>query len=255
MELRNPRPNPYVGPRAFESGEQLHGREREARDLFLFLISQRIVLLHSPSGAGKTSLIQAGLIPRLREEGFNVLPVARVNLEPPENLKNSLTTGNEQPTPNDKLPAETLPGYQTDQPGKGFNRYIYSVLLSLGEGVPADRQVPLEQLAGMSLAEYLDIRYRPEFVQWALRIAFTIDPKLLSFDQLCAYLTYAGMGVGIMEWRPQKNGTHGTFRLATPEESSLAEGGKFRALLDGLEAADNANPAGSYPMGDALSLI
>src|SRR3990172_1222192 len=110
MEIPNPRPNPYVGPRAFETGEQLHGREREARELLLFLISQRIVLLHSPSGAGKTSLIQAGLIPRLRDEGFYVLPVARVNLEPPENQKNSPATGNEQPPPNDRLPDETSPG-------------------------------------------------------------------------------------------------------------------------------------------------
>ena len=136
MEIRNPRPNPYVGPRAFETGEQLYGREREAHDLLLFLISQRIVLLHSPSGAGKTSLVQAGLIPRLREEGFHVLPVARVNLEPPPALSEKL--------------------------GTGFNRYVYSVLLSLGEGIPPDKQVPLEQLAGMSLAQYLDQRPRPE---------------------------------------------------------------------------------------------
>ena len=162
METHNPRPNPYVGPRAFETGEQLHGREREARELLLFLISQRIVLLHSPSGAGKTSLIQAGLIPRLREEGFNVLPVARVNLEPPENLKNALTAGNEQHSPDDRLPPETSPGSQADQPAKSLNRYVYSVQLSLGEDLPPEKQVPLEQLAGMSLAEYLDQRYRPE---------------------------------------------------------------------------------------------
>ncbi len=136
MEIRNSRPNPYVGPRAFEIGEKLHGREREARELLLFLISQRIVLLHSPSGAGKTSLVQAGLIPRLREEGFHVLPVARVNLEPPKS--------------------------QTSQPIEGFNRYVYSVQLSLGEGLPAEVQVPLDQLTGMSLAEYLDQRPRPE---------------------------------------------------------------------------------------------
>ena len=70
MEIRNPRPNPYVGPRAFETGEQLYGREREARELLLFLISQRIVLLHSPSGAGKTSLVQAGLIPACAKRVF-----------------------------------------------------------------------------------------------------------------------------------------------------------------------------------------
>ena len=45
------------------------------------IIAERIVLLHSPSGAGKTSLIQAALIPRLLKNRFQVLPVVRVNLD------------------------------------------------------------------------------------------------------------------------------------------------------------------------------
>ncbi len=77
------RPNPYVGPRAFQTGEKIYGRDREVRELLDLLIAERIVLLHSPSGAGKSSLVQAGLIPALEGEGFQVLPVARVNLEPP----------------------------------------------------------------------------------------------------------------------------------------------------------------------------
>ena len=77
MAIRNTRPNPYVGPRAFETGETLYGRDLELRQLLDLLISERIVLLHSPSGAGKSSLIQAKLIPRLQDEEFCVLPVAR----------------------------------------------------------------------------------------------------------------------------------------------------------------------------------
>src|SRR3972149_2549885 len=103
MEIHNPRPNPYVGPRAYETGETLYGREREARELLLFLIAQRIVLLPSPSGAGKTSLVQAGLIPRLREEGFLVLPVARVNLEAPDTLPSTLAESNDPSRP-DQVP-------------------------------------------------------------------------------------------------------------------------------------------------------
>ena len=61
--------NPYVGPRSFRRGDALYGRDREIADLLDLLIAERIVLLHSPSGAGKTSLIQAGLIPLLEEEG------------------------------------------------------------------------------------------------------------------------------------------------------------------------------------------
>src|SRR5690606_12378736 len=75
-------PNPYVGPRAFRAGERLYGRDHEVEELLDLLIAERIVLLHSPSGAGKTSLIQAALIPRIQEDGFQVLPVVRVSLEP-----------------------------------------------------------------------------------------------------------------------------------------------------------------------------
>ena len=78
-----PRPNPYVGPRPFQYGEPLFGRDREAMELLDLLIAERIVLLYSPSGAGKTSLMQAALIPELEKEGFQVLPVMRVSLEPP----------------------------------------------------------------------------------------------------------------------------------------------------------------------------
>ena len=45
------RTNPYIGPRAFQTGEILYGRDREVEELLDLLIAERIVLLHSPSGA------------------------------------------------------------------------------------------------------------------------------------------------------------------------------------------------------------
>jgi WD40 repeat protein len=78
-------PPPYVGPRPFDEqdlalGRKLFGRERELSELVDMVISERIVLFYSPSGAGKTSLIQAALVPELAREGFRVLPNARVGL-------------------------------------------------------------------------------------------------------------------------------------------------------------------------------
>jgi hypothetical protein len=63
------RANPYVGPRPLRAGEDLPAREQEVRELTDLLIAERITLLHAPSGAGKTSLIQAGVIPLLEREG------------------------------------------------------------------------------------------------------------------------------------------------------------------------------------------
>jgi WD40 repeat protein len=120
------RTNPYVGPRAFERGDTLYGREREVLKLLNLLIAERIVLLYSPSGAGKTSLIEAGLFPRLRERHFRILPTMRVSL----------------------APAEAIPATA--------NRYVVSLLLSLEEELPPEKQTPLAELATLTLSAYLD---------------------------------------------------------------------------------------------------
>jgi WD40 repeat protein len=72
-------PNPYVGPRAFRAGETLYGRDSEAVDLLNLLLAERIVLLYAPSGAGKSSLVEAKLRPALAAEGLFVLPTLRVS--------------------------------------------------------------------------------------------------------------------------------------------------------------------------------
>ena len=70
---------PYLGPRPFRAGERLYGRQAETVDLTNRLFAQRLVLMFSPSGAGKTSLIHAGIIPQMKERGFLVLPVVSLS--------------------------------------------------------------------------------------------------------------------------------------------------------------------------------
>lgn len=86
--------NPYVGPRPFRRDELFFGREREATSLVNTLLSSRIVLLHSPSGAGKTSLIQTSVVPELESRNFQIcaatdptLSALRVNLPPPNDIE------------------------------------------------------------------------------------------------------------------------------------------------------------------------
>lgn len=73
--------NPYVGPRTFtrKDGDRFYGRERESRDLLALVTAERLVLFYAQSGAGKSSLINARLIPGVEAEGFEVLPVGRVS--------------------------------------------------------------------------------------------------------------------------------------------------------------------------------
>ncbi len=71
-------PSPFKGPRPLEYGDKIYGRTREIYDLYNQLCANRIVVLHSPSGAGKSSMVQAGLLPRL-EAQFDVWGPARVH--------------------------------------------------------------------------------------------------------------------------------------------------------------------------------
>ncbi len=61
------RTNPYPGTRAFGTGDHdgFFGRGEEVEILTAMVLARRASLLFAPSGAGKSSLIQAGLIPEL----------------------------------------------------------------------------------------------------------------------------------------------------------------------------------------------
>ena len=75
--------NLFVGPRPISAEEKIFGRNDEIRRLTHLFLAERIVLLHSPSGAGKSSLIAAGFLPELADEtdnDFYVLPTVRLSL-------------------------------------------------------------------------------------------------------------------------------------------------------------------------------
>lgn len=61
--------NPYVGLRPFQEADADHffGRESLAQTLVEHLRDDRLLVLVGPSGSGKSSVVQAGLIPALRD--------------------------------------------------------------------------------------------------------------------------------------------------------------------------------------------
>lgn len=114
--------NPYVGPRAFSESNKttFFGREAEARDLISLVESEQLVIFSAQSGAGKSSLINARLIPSMRERGFHVLPSGRLAGEP---VKNNITIE---------------------------NIFTFNLLRSIDQ-----RQRPVQSLAKMSIHEFL----------------------------------------------------------------------------------------------------
>jgi hypothetical protein len=151
--------NPFVGPRPIQRGERLYGREREIDELYNRVQARRIVVLHSPSGAGKSSLVMAGLLPRLEDGKFDVWRAIRVNLDP---------TGIEGIPP-------------------GTNRYLLSALVSLEDELPAERRRSPVELAKLDFLDYLEARPR--------RKNKLGQPVVLLFDQFEEILTVDPLAV------------------------------------------------------------
>jgi tetratricopeptide (TPR) repeat protein len=82
---------PFPGPRPFSRGESeiFRGRVRESRDLRDLVLSYQVVVFHSHSGSGKTSLVNAGLLPLLTDEDIEAYPTARVGGQVPPGLDSS----------------------------------------------------------------------------------------------------------------------------------------------------------------------
>lgn len=62
--------SPYPGLRPFQKNEWpiFFGRERMTDDVINLLLKKRMLLVHGTSGNGKSSLIRAGVLPRLEQE-------------------------------------------------------------------------------------------------------------------------------------------------------------------------------------------
>lgn len=87
-------PSRYPGTRAFEREEAalFFGREQEVLRLLAQVKAHRLVVVFAKSGIGKSSLINAGLLPLLEEEPYQPVKIRLQNLDIPpiEMVKNEL---------------------------------------------------------------------------------------------------------------------------------------------------------------------
>jgi WD40 repeat protein len=151
--------NPYVGPRPYQRrhSDHFYGRNREARDLLALMLAERVVLFYAQSGAGKTSLLNAKVIPDLEDEGFRILPVARVGNAPSPEIS----------------------------PDEIDNLFMFSLLLALSQGKVAPRK-----LRGATLSSFL-LEFYPNYAAaptagldgQSANVQFDLEPPLLILDQ------------------------------------------------------------------------
>lgn len=117
--------NPFVGLRPYSTEEAsiFHGREKEVENLLEIIQKNKLTAIVGPPGSGKTSLINAGLIPRL-QNGFLgqagdqwAICKFRPGIAPLENLcyslvsNGALTADNKANTNDYKSFLETLRSY------------------------------------------------------------------------------------------------------------------------------------------------
>ncbi|MCD6160925.1 MAG: ATP-binding protein [candidate division Zixibacteria bacterium] len=144
---------PYIGPRPYEREDSPYffGREREARDLLSLIVAHGEVILHAQSGAGKTSLLNARLIPLLEEKGFEILPSTRVRGLIPQDI----------------------------QPDEVSNVYVLNSLISWSKDIsdPA-------RMKKMTLAEYLKEKSHK------LNKNKRPSPRVIIFDQFEELFTF-----------------------------------------------------------------
>jgi len=88
--------NPWLGLDSFdeETRQYFHGREEEIAELARRVQRKTLAILFGQSGLGKTSILRAGIVPRLRREGFCPVYVridyARESPAPSQQIKQAI---------------------------------------------------------------------------------------------------------------------------------------------------------------------
>ncbi len=58
-----------------------------------------------------------------------------------------------------------------------------------------------------------DLRYRPQFTEWSTTLEVDYIKSALTRASVLSLINAGGMGVGVGEWRPEKSGDFGTYRI------------------------------------------
>lgn len=83
----------------------------------------------------------------------------------------------------------------------------------LGEMVKLDGEPRMREdmvRVGMGSA---DLRYRGEFSEWSCTLRVRYNTSVLSAEQIVNLFNVAGFAIGIGDWRPQRDGSHGMFHV------------------------------------------
>lgn len=66
-----------------------------------------------------------------------------------------------------------------------------------------------------------DLRYRPQFSEWRTTLEVRYVTSALTQGSVLSLIDAGGMGVGVGEWRPEKDGDFGTYRVDPAREVEI----------------------------------
>ena len=76
------------------------------------------------------------------------------------------------------------------------------------------RPTPREDMVRINMGT-ADIRFRGEFKEWKVILPIRYNVNVLSPAQIVNLFNTAGFGIGVGEWRPQRDGSYGMFHVET----------------------------------------
>jgi energy-coupling factor transporter ATP-binding protein EcfA2 len=165
--------NPYQGLAAFtkETRQFFFGRDSVVDDLVLKLQGASFVPLFGASGSGKSSVVRAGLVPRLEAMGWQILGPMKPGPEPIMELKRSFDAVFERKQLGaiyQQIETEGLKGIVAQLPAKRYLLVIdqFEEVFTLREERAKQRQF-IELLMGLEVDDRLSIvtTMRSDFVE------------------------------------------------------------------------------------------
>lgn len=66
-----------------------------------------------------------------------------------------------------------------------------------------------------------DIRYRAQYWPWAVDLIVEFNPLAMSAEQVLNLFNTAGFACGVGEWRPERDGSNGRFRVAEASDDAF----------------------------------
>ena len=102
-------------------------------------------------------------------------------------------------------------------PGAIEGSFVRTQLVPLVAQEAAIRE-DVVRLAGPSRPA--EMRYRPEYAIWGVELDVVLNPQVVSIGQLGSMFQAAGHGVGVGDYRPERDGDCGTFDLVSAAQFS-----------------------------------